>query len=119
MKCMNCGSEQLYGVAVITKLAPMADRGGSIKIGGMKVGQVDAKESWDSKSTGWDWIGRALNLEIPDPPRDDKGDKLIRGPIFCVDCESEHYYVAKSAKPIRLGSYLQACIRGYATVLEE
>lgn len=119
MKCLNCGNGDLYGLAVITKLASMADRGGSIKIGGLKVGQVDAKEGWDTKDNGWNWIARALGIDIPEMERDAKGDKLIRGPIFCVDCESEHYYVSKSPKPLRLGSYFQACSRGYAVVLEE
>lgn len=119
MKCLSCGNGDLYGLAVITKLAPMADRGGSIKIGGMKVGQMDAKDGWDSKWTGWSWIERALEVVIPEPPCDTEGNRLIRGPIFCVDCEAEHYYVVKTAKPLRSGSYFKAIVRGYEALTRE
>jgi hypothetical protein len=119
MKCLNCGGT-LYGVTPIVKLIPLADRGGSIKIGGLKVGQVDATESWNNSNEGWEWISRTItDSPVPVSDKDDDGTKLLRGPIYCLDCMSEHYYVTKSAKPLRLGSYFKACERGYAVVKGE
>lgn len=118
MKCLNCGGG-LYGLTPIVKLVPLADRGGSIKIGGLKVGQIDATDNWNEKDESWEWIARSLDIQIQMPGHDDEGKKLIRGPIYCVDCMSEHFYVVKSAKPLRLGFYFKACEKGYAALMEE
>lgn len=119
MKCLNCNGA-LYGLTPIVKLVPLADRGGSIKIGGLQVGQIDATESWNEKDDAWEWIARAL-LDGPMqmPQHDEEGKKLIRGPIYCLDCGSEHYYVSKSKRPLRVGSYFRACERGHEALMGE
>jgi hypothetical protein len=86
-KCLSCGSAALLCKVVITKMVPLADRNGTIKLGGLKVGQADAKNSWDK-------IGG--HEQGPDQP--------LRGPIFCAECEAEHYYIVGDKNPLRLGS---------------
>jgi hypothetical protein len=102
MKCLACGSEQLHAVVTLTRLIPMADRNGTVKIGGMKIGQADMKQEWDQIDTPGGLV-----------------ERMIRGPILCVDCESRHYYVVKSKNPLRLGSYEEALARGYDAIVNE
>ncbi len=87
MKCLACGSEELYGKVLPEILAPLANRGGSVKIGGVKFTQVDIKTCWDTvPGTGV--------------------EKAVKGPIYCGDCTQEHHYLTGDAKPLRLGPYL-------------
>jgi hypothetical protein len=103
MRCLSCGSDgELFATVTITKYVPMADRLGTIKIGGLKLGQVDAKEAWDS-------VQAAEGLV----------DKMIRGPIVCAVCQTEHYYVVGSKRPLRIGSYAEACEKGHEALMGE
>lgn len=90
MKCVECDSEELMAKITITKFVPLANRGGSIKVGGQKLGQEDLKVAWDQES--------------PDDPTPRK----IRGPIFCANCGTEHYYEMDNKKNPIKGSYLDA-----------
>lgn len=87
MKCLECGSDALLGHVTITLYVPLAKKGGSLKIGGVKIGQNTILDMWDG-------------------PKDN--DKKIKGPIVCADCTSEHYYVVGSKKSLRLGSTEEA-----------
>jgi hypothetical protein len=75
----------------MTKAMPLADKGGTVKVNGIKVGQVDLKNAWDTVSG------------VEGSP-----EREIRGPIRCGECESEHFYVSDSKDPLRLGSYEEA-----------
>ena len=102
-KCLSCGSEgTLLAKVTIVKMVPLADRGGTIKIGGQKLGQADLKETWDT-------VHRPSGIE----------DRLIRGPIICADCEAEHFYVVGSKRPIRLGSFEEAVEAGHDKLVGE
>lgn len=90
-KCLNCGEPSLLCKVVITKMVPLADRNGTLKLGGLKVGQADAKSAWD-KVGGYE--------QGP--------DQTIRGPIYCAECEAEHFYVLGDKNPLRLGSTEEA-----------
>lgn len=99
MKCLECGSDEvLMGVVTIRKALPLALKGGSIKVGGFKVSQIDIKNIWDKDVNG--------------------DDKRIRGPIQCSECGTEHFYVAKSKNSLRKGSYLEAIEQGYESLVE-
>ena len=95
-KCLKCGSEGLLCKVVIIKFLPLADRNGTVKIGGHKVGQMDLKNSWDTTNG-----------------KQDGPDQRIRGPIICPDCETEHYYLVGDAKPLRMGNVDEAREVGY------
>lgn len=86
MKCIACSEEGLLAEVTITKFAPLADRKGTIKIGGLKLGQMDAKEAWDSIETPEGLI-----------------DKPVRGPILCPTCGAEHYYITAGKGGLQLG----------------
>lgn len=79
MKCLNCGAEELHGVVTIEKVLPMTMRGGSLNVAGEKVTQKDLKEQWDKT-------------------HDKQGDRYVRGPIICLECETEHVYL-KGVQP--------------------
>jgi hypothetical protein len=87
MRCESCDSEELFGVVNIRKALPMAKRGGSVKVGGQKISQVDMKDAWDSGT-------------VQDPK--------IKGPIFCGDCDTEHFYVTGAPSNPYVGSYRRA-----------
>ena len=93
MKCLSCNEETLEAKIQIEKFAPLAARGGGIKVGGIKVNQFDLRDVWEGQQ--------------------------IRGPIFCMSCGEEHYYVAKAKDPLRRGSTEEAKQRGYDAVLTE
>lgn len=98
-KCLSCGEPELLAQVTITKLVPFADRGGTVKIGGQKLGQIDLKRSWDADESG--------------------NEQKIRGPIFCASCETEHYWVAGAKDPLRIGSVEEAREVGYEGLLED
>jgi hypothetical protein len=95
-KCLECGSTDLLCVITMTKTAPLADRNGTIKVNGVKVGQLDLKLAWDKTV-----------------PREDAADQQIRGPIVCGDCSTEHFYVVGDKRPLRIGSVIEARAQGY------
>jgi hypothetical protein len=102
--CKSCGSENLLCAVTITKMIPLADRNGTVKIGGQKVGQMDLKNYWDYVGG----VERSGN------------EQLLRGPIYCADCETEHYYVVGSKKnPLRVGSVVEARRAGIDAALAE
>lgn len=72
-------------MAVITPriVAPLAAKGGTIKVASLKFTQIDIKNAWDNGAGGT-------------PQR-------VRSPILCSECESEHHYVVGDSKPLRLG----------------
>lgn len=72
MKCVNCGSEDLYCSGSVSFLLPLAARHGSVKIGGFKITQIDIKKAWD------------LN--------DDGTPKTTKGPVVCGECETRMIY---------------------------
>lgn len=124
MKCLSCAADgTLTCITIVATPMPLADRGGTVKVGGIKVGQADSKGAWDENNDSWEWILKALRplgLEgTALPPRNGDGVKLIRGPIFCADCEAEHFYVVGSPKPLRLGSFIEACAKGYDALTAE
>lgn len=79
MKCLNCDSEELCGVVTIEKVIPLTQRGGSLNVAGEKVTQKDLKNQWDKT-------------------HDMQGDRYVRGPIICLECETEHVYL-KGVQP--------------------
>lgn len=88
MKCLECDSENLRARVTLDRDVPLALRNGAIKVGGMKVSQIDMKEAWEGERNGL--------------PRE------IRGPINCFDCGTEHYYVVADKNPLRVGDTLKA-----------
>ena len=101
-KCLACGATNLLAVVTIVKTVPFADKNGTVKIGGQKLGQMDLKNYWD-KFSG----------------EEDAPEQKIRGPVMCGDCEAEHFYVVGSKKPLRLGSTEEARRKGHAALLSE
>lgn len=93
--CLACGSSELFAIVKMIKAMPLADKAGTVKLAGIKVGQVDLKLAWDT----------VHGLE-------GSPDKEIRGPIMCADCEAEHFYVTDSKDPLRRGSYEEAVVLG-------
>lgn len=87
MKCLACGSEELLGNVTIDLFVSLAKKGGSLKIGGVKIGQNTVLDAWDGPKNK---------------------EKKIKGPIVCADCESRHYYVVGSKKSLRLGDHEEA-----------
>lgn len=76
MKCVDCGSDELMAVITITVMAPLAQKGGSIKASGLGVTQLDIKAKWDKDEDGQ--------------------NRATRGPIVCVDCGCRMVYIAGS-----------------------
>jgi hypothetical protein len=112
-KCLQCEAEgSLHGIVFLAVPMQMAERKGTVKIGGVRIGQSDAKQAWDEAYDFNEWINvmlKSVGMTIPAPPRSDSGGKLIRGPVFCMQCQAEHYYLVGDKDPWRLGSYLEAC----------
>lgn len=97
LACLSCGAQQMMAAVTMTTMVPMADRNGTLKLGGVKVGQIDLKNVWDMQN---------------------EKERKIRGPIFCNECGEEHYYVV-GGKPnaLRRGSYDEAVAKGYESLL--
>lgn len=100
LKCKACDHSELKGRVVLERMVPLAARGGSIKVGGVKVSQLDLKDTWEN--------------EPHDVPRGDGSyeegtqERVIRGPIFCSACNAEHFYIVGAKDPLFLGSYAEA-----------
>lgn len=95
-KCLNCDQPELFALVTMTKAMPLADRNGTVKIQGVKVGQIDMKLAWDT-------IGG----------REDSPEQKIRGPIICGNCETQHFYVLGDKNPLRMGNVDEARELGY------
>lgn len=99
MKCKACDHSELRARITLTRDVPLAARGGNIKVGGVKVSQLDLKETWEHDET----LGE---------------ERVIRGPIFCSNCNAEHFYILKAKDPLFLGSYDEAVELGAESFLE-
>lgn len=88
MKCPHCESEELLCPAHITVMLHPAKRGGSVKVGGVKVTQVDIKAAWDEDGGG--------------------NPKKIKGPFKCVDCGEDSFYVVGAPKNLYKGDFVDA-----------
>ncbi len=88
MKCPYCGSEELLCPVHITVMCSPAKRGGSIKVGGVKVTQVDIKDAWNKDPAG--------------------NDKPIKGPFKCADCGESSFYVDGAPSNLYKGDMVEA-----------
>lgn len=86
MPCLKCGSAKLVAHVSIPWKAAFIERHGTVKIGGVRITQLDIKESWDKDPTG--------------------AERILKGPIVCTDCGAHHvYYKGDEEPPLRLGKY--------------
>lgn len=83
MQCVCCNGEDLVGEVVVKRLMPMAQRNGTVKVGGQGITQIDLKNAW------------ALNS--------DGTPKAVMSPIYCQACGTEMHYVVGDKKPLREG----------------
>jgi hypothetical protein len=65
MNCLACGSEAMKARVELAYDVPLAARNGGIKIGGLKVTQLDLRAAWE---------------------------KLEHRPIYCHECSTKHIY---------------------------
>jgi hypothetical protein len=93
MKCTSCDSENLSAIVRIELGAPLAAKGGTLKVSGVKLTQLDIKAAWDSGNGS--------------------GDARIRGPIICQQCYTEHVYVVGLRNPLLAISLADAVAAGY------
>jgi hypothetical protein len=75
MVCLVCGSENLKAHVELVYDVPLAARKGGIKIGGIKVTQLDLRVAWE---------------------------KLAARPIFCHECGQEHVYNVGDKEPLQI-----------------
>lgn len=101
MKCKSCDAEKLFAKIGIQRDVPLAARGGAVKVGGIKVSQLDLKEAWENDMSSGEAVPRVL-----------------RGPILCGGCGAEHFYVVGAKEPLLLGSYDEAIELGAEAFLE-
>lgn len=92
MKCLSCGAETLLAYVEISREIPLAARNGAVKVGGVKIGQLDLKTAWEYETNE---EGEAV-------------ERKLRGPIRCGTCSSEHFYVVGAKEPLMMGSYEEA-----------
>lgn len=110
MKCKACDSSELHARIELQRNVPLAARGGGIKVGGVKVSQLDLKETWETES---------YEVDRGDGSHDtDTRVRALRGPIFCSSCGAEHFYVVDAKDPLILGSYAEALELGAESFLE-
>jgi hypothetical protein len=102
MKCKACDHSELKARITLTRDVPLAARGGNIKVGGVKVSQLDLKEVWETEA-------------FEDGSTQ---ERALRGPIFCSSCGAEHFYVVRAKDPLLLGSYDEAVELGAESFLE-
>jgi hypothetical protein len=65
--CLVCGAAELRGRVTLVYEAPLAARGGGIKVAGLKVHQLDVRDRWKAMS---------------------------RRPVFCGKCGTKYVYDA-------------------------
>lgn len=102
MKCKACDHSELHARIELQRNVPLAARGGGIKVGGVKVSQLDLKETWETE------------------PLEDGStqERVLRGPIFCSSCGAEHFLVVGAKDMLFLGSYAEALELGAESFLE-
>lgn len=110
MKCKACDHPELKASVTLVREVSLAARGGGIKVGGVKVSQLDLKETWENELVG---VDRGDGTEDTESQ-----ERVIRGPIFCSKCGAEHFYVLKAKDPLFLGSYDEAVMLGAESFLE-
>ncbi len=93
MQCLECGAEELHGLVTMQVTAPLTARTGSIKVGSVKLTQIDVKNQWDKHPTG--------------------EERSIKGPIYCMKCGHEMYYHRDKAELCN-GNFRDAIERQYA-----
>lgn len=104
MECVGCGAETLVGIIAVTKEVPLAKRNGTIKVGGVKIGQLDLKEAWDTE------VNTAGEIT----------ERVIRGPIRCTSCETPHFCIVAAGRTrLFIGDYAEALETGPEAFLEE
>lgn len=86
--CLACGADALAAAVTLTRLVPLAARGGSVKVGGVKITQIDVRDAFIKTPRG--------------------EDRRIRGPIYCTECGAEHHMVVPSDTILRLGPLTDA-----------
>ena len=96
MHCLNpnCKSTNLLCRVQAVLMAPLTQRGGSLAMKGIAVGQKDIKDWWDKTLSG--------------------NKKMIRGPIVCADCDTEHVYLVGLQPSLRQMTFDEANEKGYA-----
>jgi len=92
MKCVCCNSDDLFGKVTLSIGLEITKRGGSVKVGGSKISQLDMKDAWN-KGNGC----------VP---------ATIRGPILCADCGTEMFYVVGAPSNPYEGSHIDADVVG-------
>lgn len=77
-----CGGE-LHAEVVLTRLLPLSARGDNVKVSvkEAKVTAVDMKLAWQEDAHG----------QV----------RKIRGPIYCIECGSQHEYHVGDKDPLR------------------
>lgn len=95
MNCLNpsCKSPNLLCRIQAVLMAPLAQRGGSVVMKGIAVGQKDVKGWWDKRPSG--------------------GKQMIRGPIICAECDTEHVYLVGLQPSLRMITHEEAVANGY------
>lgn len=101
MKCKACDHPELLATVTLTRMPSLAARGGSIKVGGVKVSQLDLKEVWETEEVDGEKVERKL-----------------RGPIHCAACGTSHFYVVGAKDPLFMGNYDEAVELGVEAFLE-
>jgi hypothetical protein len=82
--CLECGAPGLVALITIRRTAPLTATGASVKVGGLKVGQLDLRDAFVARPDG-----------TPRP---------VRGPIFCESCGAEHYLTVGKKTILHLGT---------------
>lgn len=95
MECPSCKArDEIQAIFSVRVVAPLAKKGGSIKTAGVKVTQIDIKDAWNK-----------------DPISEE--ERMIRGPLICMNCDAELVYVVKSDNPLREMTLDEAEEAGY------
>lgn len=95
---MNCLNPECKGTTLLARveailMAPLTQRGGSLAMKGIAVSQQEIKAWWDKTLSG--------------------SKRMIRGPIICADCDTEHTYFCGIQPSLRKIDYAEAITMGY------
>ena len=94
MRCSSCKSENLMGHVQAQIMLPLAKKGGNVVTAGHTVTQKTVEEWWQKDVSS----GK---------------ERSMLGPVFCVDCGTEHTYFKGLANSLRAVSYETALKNGY------
>jgi hypothetical protein len=80
--CLVCGGE-LFAKVTLTRMLPLSARGDNVRVSvkEAKVTAVDMKLAWQE-----DELGQV---------------RKVRGPIYCIECGTEHEYHVGDKEPLR------------------